>query len=160
MLGAADYQRRAGGRYGGEVSHELDGILPGTQQREMRDKLLCRRDVQTQRVHASSDDVSLLSEKPCCLLAEARGVHGALRVLIEEPVGIANSRIPTGVHRDERSARQAAMTPLPRHNVVYRDDRIRILGSSSFNRHDRKRRKESIRRQSIRRWAISDEMDW
>src|SRR5204863_8810640 len=123
-----------------------DSIFAGAKQRQMRDKLLGRGGIQAQRVHTGSDDIPLLSEEACGLLAEAGSMHRPLCIAVQEPIGVANTRVPARMHRHKRAAWETTVTFLPREHVVYCDHRVGILRSAGLDRDHREWRKESVHR--------------
>ena len=73
------------------------------------------------------------------------------RVPIEESIGVADTGIPAGVHRHERTGRDAAVALLPLKESSDRDERVGILGRAIGNRDDHERRNEPIDRKAIGR---------
>jgi hypothetical protein len=117
VLHRANEHGRARGRNSAEIRHQLDAVLPCSENREVRNKLARRAGIQAQRVHANPRHIALVNEEPRRLLAEPGSVHHAIGVLIEKLLLAAGACIPPGVHRDERACRQAAVPLLPREQI-------------------------------------------
>jgi hypothetical protein len=114
-------------RHGAEIRHQLHGVLAGAEQREMRDELLRGADVEAQGIDACTDDVTFCSEEASGRFTESRRVHRAFCILIQKTIGCTDARVPTGVHRHERPARQSSVLLLPRHDVVDVERGVGIL---------------------------------
>src|SRR5687767_13854801 len=84
VLHRANEHGRARGRNSAEIRHQLDAVLPCSENREVRNELADRARIQAQRVHANPRDIALVNEEPRRLVAEPGSVHHAIGVLIEK----------------------------------------------------------------------------
>ena len=87
-----------------------------------------------------------LTRKRADCFAETGRVHRPFRIPVEEPIDVADTGVPTGMHRHERTGRDAPVAFLPLEDVICRHERIGILGGAIANADDDERRNEPIDR--------------